>query len=363
MCDYKDNTEESIKRVDAFWNREVIDRVPIQAVVRPEELRNPPKEDGKKLSNQELEQYWTDPDLVIPRLQGYMKKTYYGGEAFPVMYPVSINMVAITANYLGAPMKFVNRYTTWHEAIIDDPDNLPSFEFDPENRWWKISKRLLEEAVARTDGYHVGCPDLNGPTEALALLRYHEKLAVDFYDNPGYIKPSIDKITKTWFKYWQEITKITQKTGGYFYWMGIYSDDVPSIDLQSDFSCMISKELFDQHFLPSIEEQTRLVDRTMYHLDGPGAIKHCDSLMALPGLNGIQWVQGAGGGSVLEYLDLLKKIQAGGKLLFCYCEKHELEQLLSELQPEGLFVVIQDLESREEADLLLKKAEQWTKSR
>jgi hypothetical protein len=270
-------------------------------------------------------------------------------------------MVAITANFLGSPMKFVNRYTTWHEPIIDDPDHLPPLGFDPENKWWKLAKRLLEEAVSRSDGYYVGCPDLNGPTEALALLRYHEKLAIDFYDNPDYIKPSLEKINQAWFRYWQEVTKITQATGGYFYWMGIYSDNIPSIDLQSDFSCMISQKHFNEYFLPSLEEQTNMVDRTVYHLDGPGAIKHLDALLELPKLTGIQWVQGAGGGSMLEYIPLLKRIEESKKLITFFCEKKEVEPLLKELKPEGLLPIVMDCESEEEAEALLKKIERWTR--
>jgi hypothetical protein len=187
----------------------------------------------------------------------------------------------------------------------------------------------------------------------LGLLRDHEKLAFDFYDHADRIKPSLAKINKAWHTYWKECTAITQRTGGYFYWMSFWSEK-PSIDLQSDFSCMLSCSQFDEYFLPFIEEQTRMVGRTIYHLDGPGAIRHADSLLALPKLTGIQWIQGAGGGSVLTYMPLLKTIQNAGKLLSVFCLKSEIETLYAQLRPEGFFPVVTDCDCPEEAEQVVR---------
>ncbi len=66
--------------------------------------------------------------------------------------------------------------------------------------------------------------------------------------------------------------------------MGVWSDR-PSIDLQNDFSCMISPKMFDDIFLPSLEQQTRWVERTIYHLDGPRRSATWNSLLSLPRLS------------------------------------------------------------------------------
>jgi hypothetical protein len=360
---YKDDIETAKKRAEAWWHGEILDRAAIQVRAPKqtggEDSLGREQLDTSSWSQETYREYFTDPELVIPRLKEGMSATYFAGESFPVMYPVSIGMVAITANYLGCPMRFVSSNTTWHDPIIDDPAVLPSFEYDPDNQWWVASQRLLESAVADADGYFVGCPDLNGPTEALSLLRDHQRLAVDFYDSPDYIKPALAKINHAWLRYWQECTAIAQRTGGYFYWMGFWSDR-PSIDLQSDFSCMISSKHFDEFFLPYIAEQTEMVERTIYHLDGPGAIRHTDALLSLPKLTGIQWIQGAGGGSVLEYIPLLQKIQRAGKLLSAFCATAELEKLFDELEPEGLQLIVTDCASPEEADDILRHVEKWS---
>lgn len=217
----------------------------------------------------------------------------------------------------------------------------------------------MERVAEGAAGYSVCIPDLNGPTEILARLRGTEQLALDFVDNPEYIEPTICKITDAWFRYWQESAKVVGRTGGNYHWMGIWSDR-PSIDLQSDFSCMISPQMFQESFLPSIERQTRLVERTVYHLDGPGAIKHLDALLDLPLLDGIQWVPGAGAKPMANWIPLLQRIQKGGKLVYAACQKDEVKILLRELEPEGLMLVTQ-CDDIDECKELLRSVERWTK--
>ena len=116
---------------------------------------------------------------------------------------------------------------------------------------------------------------------------------------------------------------------------------------------MISPEMFNKYFLPRVEEQTRWVERTIYHLDGPGAVKHLDSLLELPDLNGIQWVPGAGAPPMREWVPLLKRVQESGKLLYIGCAKEEVEFLVRTLRPEGLLLETY-CDSIQEADELLK---------
>jgi len=142
--------------------------------------------------------------------------------------------------------------------------------------------------------------------------------------------------------------------------MGIWSEH-PATDLQSDFSYLISTKMFDEFFLPFIAEQTELVERTIYHLDGPGAVRHLDSLLALPHLDAIQWVPGAGAQPAMEWLPLLKRIQAADKSVFVYCEKTHVKKLVQELNPVGLMLVVEDCSTIDEVDQLLDNAVKWSK--
>lgn len=356
--EYKGDVKEAQKRMEAWWNRDLVDR-PTVAVAAPRDPGRSSNEeqepDASGWTQEQYRRYFTDPEEVIPRLKADLRSMYFLGESFPVMFPVSGGMVAIFAHYLGSPVRYVSANTTWHVPIIHDWSTTPALDYNPDNEIWKASRRLLEAAVQESDGYFVGCPDLNGPTEILSLLRDHEKMALDFYDNPDVIKPSVARINQAWLRYWKECMAITARAGGYFTWMRLWSSR-PATDLQSDFSCMISQEHFNEYFLPFIEEQTGMVERTIYHLDGPGAIKHVDALLSLPRLTGIQWVQGAGGGSMLDYLPLLKRIQEAKKLVFVSCLKGEVECLWEELDPRGLHVVVEDCRSLDEGEEVLRLA-------
>ncbi len=338
------------RRYEAWWQGEMVDRVPISITAPKAALP------GVVVPPGQLLDYWTDPDRVMEREQAGLANTYYAGDAFPTLHPVSGRMVAILAAFLGAPLRLINTETTWTESVIEDWATRPAFAFDPENEWWRRAQALLAAGAQYAPGRARVClPDLNGPGEILARLRGSDRLAVDLIDHPEEVLAIMPEMNRAWFRCWQACTGvIQQQVGGHVLWMGPWSE-LPATDLQTDFSIMISEAMFDRFFLPFIEEQTRLVQRTVYHLDGPGAARHLDSLLSLPGLDAIQWVPGAGAPPMSRWLPLLHRVQAKGKSLCLSCEPWEVEILLTKLQPEGLFLST-NCASPEEADALLNHA-------
>ncbi len=365
LC-YKSDWKQAEERMKAWWHREIVDRAIIQVIAPREGVvadgdQGPRHLTPEEVPQEELLDWFTDPQQVIPRWESYVEATYWGGEAFPVVFPVSTRMVAILSAYLGCPYRIAaGSNSGWADPIIDDWDARPTFEFDPDNEWWLTSKRLLDAAAQRAPGrYYVGIPDLNGPGEILARLRGSQRLALDLIENPEYVGPALEEINVAWLRYWQAAMGIVhQWVGGYFYWIGIWSDR-PSTDLQCDFSCLISPQMFEEFFLPAIEEQTRWAERTVYHLDGPGAVRHLDLLLSLPELDCIQWIPGAGAPPVSQWIRLLRWIQANGKLIQIYCEPWEVEVLLSELEPEGLLLST-SCSSEAQAKDLLSNVARWT---
>lgn len=358
---FKEDIQESKRRVEAWWNHEIIDRAVVQIRVSLDTAAEG-EDDLPEMGPQEAEAWFLDPQLVIQRLKRELSNTHFGGESFPVMPAVSGRMVAITAAYLGCPLEFIDTQTVWSHPMLADWQDRPVFKFNPDNKWWRKSETLLRTAVDQADGYFVSVPDLNGPTEIMARMRGTQRLALDFYDNPGYIKPALREINQAWNDYWQACVEITHRAGGYFFWMGIWSE-LPATDLQSDFSLMLSKEMFDEYFLPFIAEQTEMVQRTIYHLDGPGAVRHMDSLLDLPHLDGIQWVPGAGAKPAVEWIPLLRRIQDAGKLVYVYCDPSHVQKLLEELNPEGLMLVVEGCKSVDEAQKLLDNVIIWSKGK
>ena len=359
---YKEDWQQAEVRMRAWWEGGVLDRAVVRVTAPKEGVA--PASGPSSVPEHELLTWFTNPEQVIPRLERSVQTTYWGGEAFPVVFPVSISMVAIVSAYLGCPYRVAPiSYSGWASPIIEDLRSRPKLAFDPDSEWWLVSKKLLEAASQRAAGrYYVGVPDLNGPGEIVSRLRDPERLAIDLLEVPKVVKAAVDEVNVTWMRYWEaSIGIIHQWIGGYFYWMGLWSD-LPSVDLQCDFSCMISPQMFEEVFLPAIEQQTRWVSRTIYHLDGPNAIRHLDLLLSLPYLDGIQWVPGAGGSPMSKWIRLLRRIQAKGKLLVLNCQPGEVEVLLSELEPEGLLLNTH-CASEAQAKGLLNNVSRWTARR
>lgn len=123
-----------------------------------------------------------------------------------------------------------------------------------------------------------------------------------------------------------------------------------------DFSCMISKDMYEELIVDEIEKETEYLDGSIYHLDGPGALKHLDRILKMPSLGGVQWVYGAGQPTASHWIPVIKKIQTAGKCVHIEVEPQELEIMLKEVEPEGVMYHI-TAKSEYEAKELMKLAE------
>jgi hypothetical protein len=122
---------------------------------------------------------------------------------------------------------------------------------------------------------------------------------------------------------------------------------------------MVSKQMFDDVFLPGIVNECRFLDRALYHLDGPGALRHLDSLLAIPELEAIQWVFGAGNEGFGRWVSVYRKIQAAGKGIQVNCDFWEIPEIVEALDPHGVYLSVQNVPSREAALDMLKRLERW----
>ncbi|MDD3176021.1 MAG: trimethylamine corrinoid protein 2, partial [Candidatus Nanoarchaeia archaeon] len=92
------------------------------------------------------------------------------------------------------------------------------------------------------------------------------------------------------------------------------------------------------------------LDHCVFHLDGPGALRHLDDILAIKDIDVLQWVPGAGQPPVYEWLDVLKKAQKAGKGLQIYGVNLDIIKRISrELSPEGIVYCL-DAKSRKEVE-------------
>lgn len=302
----------------------------------------------------DLYQQWADPEYVVGRWEEYFASTHFLGDAFPYIF---VNLgPSIASAYLGCPLVLQND-TTWQEPIIKDVEELLNLHFDPQNEWWQKTLEIISLACQRSQGeYIVSFTDLGGISDILSHLRGPAQLCIDILEKPDVIQKAGDWVADFWLQLYQEQYEIIrQYQDGTCGWLPVWAPG-KSFPLQEDFSCMISPKIFRDFFLRHLERQTNFLDYSIYHLDGPGAIKHLDALLELPRLHAIQWVPGAGAPPMREWIPLLKRIQEAGKGLVLDITPEDIKHLLSQLDKRGLCLRTW-CSSREEGEELLRMAE------
>ena len=330
---YKPDWEKTKLRYNEYWNMENHDRPLISITGR----RNNAKESRLKVP-ENIREHWLDFDYVIKRARESFENTYFGGEAYPNFCP---NLGPdILGAILGCDLEF-GEATSWPVHFLDDWRKYNDFNFDAGNIWWKRIKELTRLAVQDSKGdYVVSITDLHAGLDALVSMRGPESLSMDLYDYPEEVKKANFQVLEVFKTVFDQLYDITgQNIEGSSNWMGIWHPDKWYVT-STDFICLISPEMFDEFVLPELVKEIEWLDASIFHLDGPGALKHLDRLLEIPKLKGIQWVYGAGQPTASHWLPVLKKIQDKGKLIQIIVMAGELDIMLDELEPEGVFYMV-----------------------
>ena len=99
---------------------------------------------------------------------------------------------------------------------------------------------------------------------------------------------------------------------------------------------------------------------TIYHLDGPGALRHLDTLLEIDKLDAIQFVYGDGARPATRWLDVYMRIQDAGKNIHVSLDAWEVDAFIEHLRPEGVMLCT-STDTVEEADALVAKVAKWTR--
>jgi 5-methyltetrahydrofolate--homocysteine methyltransferase len=205
--------------------------------------------------------------------------------------------------------------TTWFEPAQETPVAHLRLGLIEDNPWWLRVQELTRRAVERWTGQvSVGFTDLGGNLDILASLRTTSGLLFDLLDAPDEVARATAAVTPLWQRYYDTLHALIQRSGcGTTPWAPIWSPRRCYM-LQSDFAYMISPRMFERFVLPDLAACCETLDAGFYHLDGKGQIPHLDMLLSLERLRGIQWIPGDGAPPPEEWLPLLRRIRAGGKL-------------------------------------------------
>ena len=217
--------------------------------------------------------------------------------------------------------------------------------FDPSNEWWKITEETIRESRRAAGGnYLVGCPDLIENLDILASLRDSQTLLMDMLERPEWVEQKVREINAAWFEAYGRIYELIkdEEAGSAFGAFRLWGPG-KTAKVQCDASSMISPKMFDRFVLPSLAEQCRWLDHSMFHLDGHQCLCHLDSLLAIEALDAIEWTTDPGvprGGDPRWY-SLYRRILAAGKSVQAVnIRPEEVIPLLDAVGAKGVYLLV-----------------------
>jgi hypothetical protein len=348
----KPDFDRAVERLEAWWHCEVLDRACVQMhVARPGEHRPYP---AKKHAT--LRERWMDVEYHVESCLRSYERTYYVGEAFPTYFA---NLGPdICATLLGGELEFMPG-TSWAEPFVDDWNDV---DFTPqfERVYWDTIRKMTDLALEVGEGKFItGLTDLHMNGDLLSAVRGREQLCLDLHDRPDELREVIRKAGAMYPVVFDDLwNRIKAKGLGCTTWLSVYHHD-RYYATSMDFAGLISPEMFQDFFLPIIVDEIEFLERSLFHLDGPTALPHLDTLLSIPKLNGIQWVFGAGNGPCTRWIEVYRRIQNAGKCAQVIVENvEEIFTILDELPPNGLLFTGGGWGmTPDEAEALLKRIE------
>ena len=269
------------------------------------------------LSQANCGEFRWSPEELIDTMDDGLSTLEFAGDGYP---RVSFDCFGpgVVAAFCGARLDNSSG-RVWFFPEKEQEINEIHAVYDPHNPWAERIKAIYRAGMERWDGLVVmGMPDLGGVMDVAATLRGTENLLMDLYDEPEEVLRLIGEIETAWYAAYDDFSKILHPAGGdmgWTDWSGILSPD-PAYIAQCDFCYMIGDEMFKEFVLPSLKRDTERLTNVIYHLDGIGELCHLDTILSLPDLKAVQWVYGEGKPGPMHWLDVYRKIRAGGKRMW-----------------------------------------------
>ncbi|MBQ4152810.1 MAG: hypothetical protein IJD11_00515 [Oscillospiraceae bacterium] len=201
-------------------------------------------------------------------------------------------------------------------------------KYDPQNPWALRIKDIYRAGMEKWNGSVVmGMPDLGGLLDVIGVFCGTEDLLFALIDEPEQVARLVLETQEAWHEAFNDFARVLAPQKAYSDWSKLLSA-TPSYILQSDFSYMISPDMFREFVLESLREDTRRLDHTIYHLDGIGQLAHLDELLKIKDLNAVQWVPGDGQPKAPYWMEVYEKIANAGKQMMVLGSADEFLQVL-----------------------------------
>jgi hypothetical protein len=324
--------ETAVKRLTAFWHKEIIDR-PCLQIFTYGDYASPTDTKDVLPKN-----YWTDPLAFLQKNRRYYKNTGYYGEALPVLYPNAEHV----AYAMGSELEYAPE-TIWIKKSTREISELDFSHVTINHETIRQMAYYFECLCEFARGEcFIGFPHMGNAGDTLARMRGYENLCLDLYDNPKKCFALEDQILRIWKMCYDLLHKIINRAmPGSCGWLPVWHPGRCAL-IEFDFCALISQKHF-KRYIPYLIERADYAENAIYHLDGPNALRHLDAILAIEQIGFIQWEPGAGSKDILEWIPVMQKIQAAKKGLYVSGGPHGIGKtkiLLHELKPEGLMIPV-----------------------
>lgn len=342
----------AMKRIYAWFDGEIIDRAPVRFSSHNSFVHNIYTDRTWENSKEK----WFDVEFQIGSYIESIKGKNFLGETFPIYWPnLGPNVFAA---FYGCDLEFAE-VTSWAVPCINDWHDINNLQLDLNNKYFKKIEELTRYALDNCeDRFIVGYTDLHPGVDCVAAWRDTQNLCYDLYDNYEEVKSAADKaINDFQFIYDHFDALLKSKNQLSVTWMEIPSFGKMHIP-SCDFSSMISSNQFIDLCLPIIQKEVKQMTHNIFHLDGKDCARHLDIILEVPEIQAIQWVQGAGDKPIMQWVPLIKKIQAAGKSVVVDLEVDELESFISSVDPKGIMLCLPVNDEKDQRQIL-RRIEKW----
>ncbi len=349
----KPDFDQAIDRIYAWYEQQMIDRPPVRFTRHNAEYEA--ADDTWKDGWRDLKDKWFDEEYQIETFVKQLHGKRFLGETFPIYWP-NLGPNVFAALY-GSELEFAE-VTSWAQPILSDYDQTVALDW--QCGYLRKLESLTRSALEVCRGqFLVGYTDLHPGLDWLAALRGTELLLLDMVDQPDRLGPFLEIGTPDFLALFDYFDSMLKEAGQpSITWMGIPSFGrmhIPSCD----FSAMISPRHFKRFALPALLAEVGHMTHNVFHVDGKGVARHLETILQMPNVQAIQWVQGMGDDlPIMQWVPLIKRIQAAGKSVVVDLSPAELEEFIGAVRPEGIFLTMASADEAEE-QAILKRITHW----
>jgi hypothetical protein len=355
-----------LERHRKFWELEEVDR---PLLVVPVDVYAPTKRFCSTLRTNVLEPDAVDAMLVMEEYDRLAAMHEEIGDDYLVGAEPVLGVPWLEA-MVGCPIH-VSSTGAMAAKAVQAPQSIQSIVVSPDNRWLQTSIDFLRAAARHAGGrYPVCVGHLRGPTDILFAMLGSESFFLAFYDQPEKIQVLAHRAASAWVNAAKaQLNAVPRFHSGFVLrWFGLWAP-APTVWYQEDASTMISRDFYQELFLPSTRSAL-IFPYSVFHLHSP-SLHIVDLILEadLPNLKAFNINMDPTGISIDKAIPVLQRIQKHGKALILSKDLYEnftvreYEEILKALSPRGLCVWLDGKTIEEAHEILSLAKEQTMKSR